>query len=87
MANKTVVTKSSVSKTKPAVNAIDTKVTKSTMPQKVAETKQKKPTKKPSSIVASAVGASAVDAAMARSSRDVRGSSGLSNTGTVISYD
>ncbi|MEO7044464.1 MAG: hypothetical protein ABI091_04105 [Ferruginibacter sp.] len=87
MANKTVVPKSGVSKTKPAVVAMDKKDTKNTVPQKVAETKQKKPTKKPSSIVASAVGASAVNAVMARSSRDVRGSSGLSNTGTVISYD
>ncbi|MEO7045314.1 MAG: hypothetical protein ABI091_08370 [Ferruginibacter sp.] len=87
MANKTIVPKSSISKTKPAVNAIDKKATKNKMPEKVAETKQTKPAKKPSGIVASAVGASAVDAVMARSSRDVRGSSGLSNTGTVISYD
>ncbi|MEO7485713.1 MAG: hypothetical protein ABIU77_01375 [Ferruginibacter sp.] len=43
--------------------------------------------KKSTGIVASSVGRSAVDIVKARSSKDVRGSSGLANTGTIISYD
>ncbi len=54
---------------------------------KPVEKKQKKPTKKSTGIVPSAVGSSAVDAVKARSSKDVRGGSGLANTGTIISYD
>ena len=49
--------------------------------------KQKKITKKSSGIVPDAVGRSAVNQVKAGSSRDVRGSSGLANTGTIISYD
>ena len=49
--------------------------------------KQKKITKKSSGIVPDAVGRSAVNQVKASSSRDVRGSSGLANTGTIISYD
>ncbi len=51
------------------------------------EKKQKKLVKKSTGVVAASVGSSAVDAVKARSSKDVRGSSGLANTGTIISYD
>jgi hypothetical protein len=54
---------------------------------KPAEKKLKKPMKKSSGLVAASAGRSAVDAVKARSSKDVRGSSGLANTGTIISYD
>ncbi|MEO7531021.1 MAG: hypothetical protein ABIS69_06405 [Sediminibacterium sp.] len=58
-------------------------VNKSKSPEK----KQKNPAKKSSGFVASSIGRSAVDAVKAHSSKDVRGSSGLANTGTIISYD
>ena len=87
MENKKVVQKDSINKVKPGVNPIDKKDTKNTMPEKVEEKKQKKPMKKSSGFVPSAIGRSAVDAVNAHSSRDVRGSSGLANTGTIISYD
>ena len=54
---------------------------------KPSEKKTKKAGKKSSALVASSVGRSAVDAVKAHSSKDVRGSSGLANTGTIISYD
>jgi hypothetical protein len=54
---------------------------------KPTEKKQKKAVKKSTGIVPSSVGSSAVDAVKARSSRDIRGGSGLANTGTIISYD
>jgi hypothetical protein len=54
---------------------------------KPTEKKQKKAVKKSTGIVPSSVGSSAVYAVKARSSRDVRGGSGLANTGTIISYD
>ncbi|MEO8772676.1 MAG: hypothetical protein ABI402_21450 [Ferruginibacter sp.] len=54
---------------------------------KSTENKQKNPAKKSSGFVAAAVGRSAVDAVKANSSKDVRGSSGLANTGTIISYE
>jgi hypothetical protein len=87
MKNKTVVQKDSINKIKPGANPIDKKDTKNPMPEKVAEKKQKKPMKKSSGFVPSAIGRSAVDAVDARSSRDVRGSSGLADTGPVTSYD
>jgi hypothetical protein len=87
MENKKVLQKNSVNKIKPGVNPIDKKDARNIIPEKDAEKKQKKPLKKSSGFVASAVGRSAVDAVKARSSRDVRGSSDLANTGTIISYD
>ncbi len=87
MKNKTVLQKNDVNKIKPGVNPIDKKDTKNIVPEKVAEKKQKKPLKKSSGFVASSVGRSAVDAVKPHSSRDIRGSSGLANTGTIISYD
>lgn len=84
MKNKTVLQKEDVNKIKPGVNLIDKKDMKNIVPEKVAE---KKPLKKSSGFVASSVGRSAVDAVKPHSSKDVRGSSGLANTGTIISYD
>ena len=49
--------------------------------------KQKNALNKSSGIVADTVGRSAVDAVKGNSSGDVRGSSGLVNKGTIISYD
>jgi hypothetical protein len=87
MANKTVLKKDSVNKMKPAIDPIDNKVTGTSLPEKLAEKKQKKPLKKTSALVAASMGRSAFDAVDAHSSKDVRGSSGLANTGTIISYD
>ena len=78
MANKTVIKenlkKNDAKSSKPVVTAIDKK-------------KQNVPAKKSSAVVASSKGRSAVNQVKAGSSRDVRGSSGLANTGTIISYD
>ncbi len=87
MSNKKVVQQDSVNKTNPGVNTVDKKDTKNTMPENVAERKQKKPLKKSSALLAAASERSVVDAVNAHSSKDVRGSSGLANTGTIISYD
>ncbi len=87
MANKKVVQENVVNKMKPITNPIDKKETGNIMPEKVAEKKQKKPSKKSSALLAASKGRSAVDAIDAHSSKDVRGSSGLANTGTIISYD
>jgi hypothetical protein len=87
MENKKVLQKNSVNKIKPGATPIDKKDTRNIMPEKVAEKKQKKPLKRSSALVAASMGRSAVDAVNARSSKDVRGSSGLANTGTIISYD
>ncbi len=88
MSNKTALKKNvkpeDIKATKPGVNQIDKK---NSAPDKVAEKKQKKPTKKSSALIAASLGRSAVDAMKANSSKDVRGSSGLANTGTIISYD
>lgn len=54
---------------------------------KPVQKKQKKAVIKSTGIVPSSVGSSSVDAVKASSSRDVRGGSGLANTGTIISYD
>ncbi len=75
MANKKVLQKNSVNKIKSGVTAVD---------KKVAE---KKPLKKSSALLAASMSRSAVDPVNAHSSKDVRGSSGLANTGTIISYD
>ncbi|CAN5275182.1 hypothetical protein BH09BAC2_BH09BAC2_02090 [soil metagenome] len=87
MENKKVVQKNTVNKIKTGVNTIDKKDTKNAIPEKIAEKKQKKPLKKSSALLAASKGRSALDAVKANSSRDVRGSSGLANTGTIISYD
>jgi hypothetical protein len=84
MANKTVLKKDSTNESNPGVNQVNKK---SIEPNKVDDKKQKKPIKKSSGIVTGAVGRSAVNRVKANSSRDVRGSSGLANTGTIISYD
>ncbi|MEO6357705.1 MAG: hypothetical protein ABIU77_14630 [Ferruginibacter sp.] len=84
MANKTVLKKDSTKESKPTLNQGNNK---NIAQDKVADKKQKTPIRKSSGIVAGAVGRSAVDAVKGNSSRDVRGSSGLANTGTIISYD
>ena len=88
MSNKTVLKQNlkpeGTKANKPGVNQKDKN---NIVPDKVAEKKQKTKTKKSSALVAASVGRSAVDAVKATSSRDVRGSSGLANTGTIISYD
>jgi len=84
MANKTVLKKDRTNDSKPTVNKVNEQ---NIEPKKVADKKQKTQPKKSSGIVADAVGRSAVNQVKANSSRDVRGSSGLANTGTIISYD
>ncbi len=84
MANKTVLKKDSTKDGESSVNQVNKK---SIAPDKVANKKQKTPTKKSSALVAASAGRSALNAVKANSSRDVRGSSGLANTGTIISYD
>ncbi len=49
--------------------------------------KQKKLLKKSSALFAASMSRSAVDAVKPHSSKDVRGSSGLANTNSIISYD
>ena len=84
MANKTVLKKDSTKDSKPSLNQVNKK---SISPDKVADKKQKTPPKNSSGIVADVVGRSAVNQVKSNSSRDVRGSNGLANTGTIISYD
>jgi hypothetical protein len=88
MSNKTVLKENlkpeETKASKPGVNQIDKK---NIAPDKVAEKKQKKSPKKSSALLAGSMGRSAVDRVKTDSSRDVRGSSGLANTGTIISYD
>jgi hypothetical protein len=52
----------------------------------VAGAKEKSAPKKSSAIAAAAAGRSAVDRVRPHASRDIRGSSGLGDTGTIISY-
>jgi hypothetical protein len=49
--------------------------------------KPKKSIKPSTAFDPASIGRSAVDAVKAHSSSDVRGSSGLANTGTIISYE
>jgi hypothetical protein len=84
MANKTVLKKDSTKESKPSVNQVNKQ---NIAPNKVADKKQKTQPKKSSGIVTDAVWRSAVNQVKANSSRDVKGSSGLANTGTIISYD
>jgi len=74
MANKTVLKKESTKESKPSVKLINKK-------------KQKTPQKKSSALLAGDVGRSAVNQVKANSSKDIKGSSGLANTGTNISYE
>ena len=83
MANKTALNKD-MKDTKTIVDPINKK---NIAPNKGADAKLKKAPKKSFGIVPDAVGRSAVSQVKANSSRDVRGSSGLANTGTIISYD
>ncbi len=87
MANKKVVPNSGSNASKTGVNPVEKKNTKNSIPEKVEEKTQKKSQKKSSALLAASKGRSAVDAVNATSSRDVRGNSGLANTGTIISYD
>ena len=88
MKNKTVPQKDDTDKMKPGIIPIDKKDTGNVMLEKPAEKKQRKRIKKSSALIAASMARSAVDAVDARSSKDVRGSSGLANTGTIISsYD
>ncbi len=84
MEKKVALQKDNMDKNKSVVNQTGKKGKENSVPGKIAE---KKPVKKSSGFVPSAVGASAVDAVKGRSSKDVRGSSGLADTGTIISYD
>jgi hypothetical protein len=83
MANKTVLKKDSTKDSKPGVNQANKK---NITPDKVAEKKQKIPTKKSSALVA-AIGCSAVNQVKTDYSRDSRRSSGLENVWAVNSYD
>lgn len=84
MANKTELKKDNMKDTKLNVSPVNKK---SIAPEKAAEAKPKTASKKSTGIVPDAVGRSAVNQVKATSSRDVRGSNGLANTGTIISYD
>ena len=84
MSNKTALKKEVTST--PGGNMIDKSKKENPAPDKVAK-KTKKPLKKSSVSQIDAIERSAVDAVKANSSRTVRGSSGLANTGTIISYD
>lgn len=75
MANKKVSQNDSLNKIETGTTPIDKKIA------------VKKSPKKSSALLAASKGRSAVDAVNATSSRDVRGNSGLANTGTIISYD
>ena len=84
MLNKTALKKKVP--TTPDADVIDKSKKENPTPNKVAN-KIKKPIKKSSVSQIDSVESSAVDAVKAHSSRSVRGSSGLANTGTIISYD
>ncbi len=87
MANKVVVPKKSINKVKAGVNPVDKIVPEKLLTEKVSDKKPKKVTKPSTAFDPASIGSSAVDAVKAHSSRDVRGSSGLANTGTIISYE
>jgi hypothetical protein len=84
MSNQTVLKKDSTKDRKPGVNQTNKK---NITPDKVAEKKQKAPTKKSSALLAASVGRSAVNQVKSGSSRDGRGSSGGANVWAVNSYD
>jgi hypothetical protein len=87
MKNKTALQKDDTDKMKPGITSIEKKDTGNILPEKVAEKKQRKRVKKSSALLAASMGRSTVDAVEPHSSKDLRGSSGLANTGTIISYD
>ena len=87
MENKKVLQKNDVNKIKTGVTPIDKKDARNIMPEKPAEKKQRKRIKISSALLAASMERSVVDAVDTHSSKDVRGSSGLSNTGSIISYD
>ncbi len=80
-----IVLKKEVTST-PVANTIDKSKKENPAPDKVAK-KTKRPLKKSSVSQIDAIERSAVGAVKANSSRTVRGSNGLANTGTIISYD
>jgi hypothetical protein len=84
MANKIVLKKDGIEESKPIVNQDNQKNIPS---DKLEGKKQKKSIKKSSGVVIDSVERRAVSQVKATSSKDVRGSSGLANTGTIISYD
>jgi hypothetical protein len=84
MANKEVLKNDSTKDSKPGVNQVNKK---SMAPDKVAEKKQKTPTKKSPPLVAASGGRSAVNQVKVNSSKDGRGSGGLANKWAVNSYD
>jgi hypothetical protein len=84
MANKTVLKTDSTKESKPAVTQVNNK---NITPEKVPTKIKKTPKKKSSALVAASMGGSALDAVKAHSSKDVRGTSGLANTGPFVSYD
>ncbi|MHA4807856.1 hypothetical protein ACX0G9_07110 [Flavitalea flava] len=84
MTNKTVIKKESNKESKSGVNQVNKK---SIAPSKVEEKKKKTQSKKSSAFDPASVERSAVNQVKATSSKDVRGSSKLANTGTIISYD
>lgn len=84
MANKTVLKKEATSI--PGAKKNNKKKKENPSPDRVSR-KIKKRLKKSSVAQIDAAEGSAVSAVKANSSRTVRGSSGLANTGTIISYD
>ena len=84
MSNKTELEKEVISA--PDANVINKSGKENTAPDNAAK-KVKKPVKKSSVEQIDAAEGSALGAVKANSSRTVRGSSGLANTGTIISYD
>ena len=84
MSDKTVLKKEVTST--PGANMIDKSNKEKPAPDRVAR-KTKKRLKKSSVAQINAAEGSAVGAVRANSTRTVRGSSGLANTGTIISYD
>jgi hypothetical protein len=84
MANKKVLKDDNTEESTPTVNQDNQK---SMATEKVVGKKQKKPIKKSTGIDIDSVERSAVSQVKATSSKDLRGSSGLANTGTIISYD
>jgi hypothetical protein len=84
MSNKKVLKDDNTEESTPTVNQNNQK---NMATEKVVGKKQKKPVNKSSGVVIDSVGRSAVSQVKATSSKDVRGSSGLANTGTIISYD
>ena len=82
--------KTEIKKTKPTTSFAvipDKKVIAGPLAKNDSANKKVKPLKKSSALKAASMGRSAVNAVKGSSSSDVNGSSGLSNTGPVVSYD